>query len=297
MNLRDALAMLCSRARPQLDLYERALEIEENIRPQLRRIEKVCLRHGYVFHGIRHSHEVERKLGQLIPEWLLAWHVLGELPEDAFVAEEVFLLVVASLCHDLGMIDPTRRSDHNVLSANLVFDKDIGKSKIEGLPSNLASLAADLCYAHRDYHDGQEFHRTLYEIPAKRELGGKTIRLPLLAALLRLADELDTEYSRAPEDVMGILTLTDEDANYWVSCQLIDSVQINWRNFEIRLVPFYGMVDTSPIFEKLVLACRHKIQQELNSMFDILKIYPKYVFPYSRISLEARLESVTILDV
>jgi hypothetical protein len=40
MNLRDALAILCSRARLQLDLYERALEIEANALPQLRRVEK-----------------------------------------------------------------------------------------------------------------------------------------------------------------------------------------------------------------------------------------------------------------
>jgi hypothetical protein len=112
---------------------------------------------------------------------------------------------------------------------------------------------------------------------------GNRIRPRLLAALLRLADELDIGAYRAPEDVMYVTNLSEDSARYWLSEELINTVEIDSTKLRISLVPFKVKVKGNPLYEKIVDARCLKIQEELDRMGDVLRKSP---FDYREVHLD-----------
>lgn len=197
---------------------------------------------GYTSHSKEHIRMVEQYVGRLLGK-----ERIGELTND-----ELFVLLMGTVCHDVGMIEYKTddgkyvpdREKHNVNSYSLVYDSsNNSKGKIDidvpdKAPKYYQSIAL-LCLGHRDYKEGNKKICTLSDqctidgklvsIPDTISLPNNTdIRVKYLAAILRLADEIDVTSQRAPKDVEMLLKdfITEEAKQHWCTHQLIGSVAI-----------------------------------------------------------------------
>jgi CheY-like chemotaxis protein len=156
-------------------------------------------------HNLRHGEAVASNAAEIAKKAGLL-----EKSPDALNSEEIYYLLAACYLHDIGMglirkeqdrrkatesdvsIHTIIRRQHHIRSDEHVrqFARELylneGESTILGL----------LCRAHRA-------SERLGQPPYVNQVGvfNRQIRLPLLAAILRVADELDLDYSRAPSAV------------------------------------------------------------------------------------------------
>jgi len=168
----------------RIDFHEHILRVGKEASSWLEGIEK---------NGVGHSKRLEGYLDQLIPD---------EFKEKLKPAE-VFILLYAVCLHDIGYrneqgeIEP---GDHPLRSKNYIL-KDPKKYLFDRFPSMkkgeaplAAQAVAEVCYGH-----APESICSLDNINDKFPdyyLCEKTLNLRLLAALLRLADEMDQPYMR-----------------------------------------------------------------------------------------------------
>jgi hypothetical protein len=168
----------------------------------------------FTLHGPRHCEQVEKN----------ANYVLG--PEHSNVIslekfldnDQTFFLLAAIWLHDVGMIvPPTKvekdsateqdinvadliRRQHHIRSEQYV----IKNADILGLDSYQASIIGRVCLGHRqtDLTDKESFPETY---PNQQ----------FLAAVLRLADELDISWERTPEPLMRLKWSEMDDIARW----------------------------------------------------------------------------------
>lgn len=162
----------------------------------------------YTLHGIKHSDAVISILDRL---------VIGLSPEDQLDEVEVFCLLSAAYLHDVGMQckypdDKTRiesisklknkpyaledliRDEHHLRSGRYIKEN----YKVLGLDHIEAECVRLISEGHRRVN----LHSNDYDSQA---VGLKRVRVRLLSSFLRLADELDIDYRRAPETLYEIL--------------------------------------------------------------------------------------------
>ena len=162
----------------------------------------------YVLHGLDHSNSVIEILGKLID---------GLNSAEKLNKTEIFCLLSAALLHDVGML--CKYSDDD--------EKAARKSKLKKRPYSVQDLirdehhirsgryikehVKDLQIDHREAECIRliaEGHRQIklesneYD---DRPIGLASVRVRLLSALLRLADELDLLPERAPGTLLDIL--------------------------------------------------------------------------------------------
>ncbi len=197
---------------------------------------------GYTYHGEKHIKMVVQYVGRL-----LGSDRIGELTDD-----ELFILLMGVLCHDVGMTEYktfggnyiSDRENHNINSYLKVYDSSEHKAGSLGIkvPSNNPTyneLIALLCLGHRDHEENGKKICTLTEestingakkrIPETDSLPDNSkVRVQYLASILRLADEIDVTNQRAPKDVEMHLKdfITDEAKTHWCTHQLIKEVRI-----------------------------------------------------------------------
>lgn len=197
---------------------------------------------GYTSHSKDHIEMVEQYVGRLLGE-----ERIGKLKN-----EELFILLMGTVCHDVGMIEYKTehnnyvpdRENHNINSYSLIYDSsNNSKGEIDidvpdKAPKYYQSIAL-LCLGHRDHKEGVKKICTLSD---QCSINGKTVSIPdtitlpnnadirvkYLAAILRLADEIDVTSQRAPKDVEMLLKdfITEEAKQHWCTHQLIGSVAI-----------------------------------------------------------------------
>ncbi|MBS3955138.1 MAG: NACHT domain-containing protein [Methylomicrobium sp.] len=260
-----------------LQQLPRQLEIiKEFAKPELTKVERACQQSGYTFHGENHVNRLGKILFDLIPT-----HLFG-ISEDQIGPYEIFILIGAIYTHDLGMLNPNERKIHNRISADLIWDLKRGCSKIEGVDDQYAYRISQLCLAHRDYEENQSIIKTLENIESNH-LAGREINMPLLACLFRLADELDSDFERAPDDLERSLPLSEDSIRHWTTHQLIDSITINSNRWEITIHPSQR-AKTDLEATELVKKRKNKINKELSSMQPILE---KTKFAYKQVILDS----------
>lgn len=199
---------------------------------------------GFTYHGEKHIAMVEQYVGRL----------LGEKRIAKLSDEELFILIMGALCHDVGMIKYTTegeiyfpdRENHNVASYLMVWDRLNNKQGSLGIkvpsdnPKYYKAIAL-LCLGHRDHKD--ENKKTIHTLTDSYKIQDcetkicETISLPnnikahvqYLAAVLRLADEIDVTNQRAPRDVeMHLKTfITERAKEHWCAHQIFDHVEID----------------------------------------------------------------------
>lgn len=163
-------------------------------------------------HGPGH---IERVLSNLAA--LLA----GESIEHGLVSiYEVFLAAVAVVAHDIGIIDG--RKCHAERSAELL---DLLASKNIFLFDPYSRAILDV--AIRCHSSTTEIELACQHLAEVETLHGHRVRPRLVAALVRLADELDEDHRRAVAWVQPLLPLPPSSLPYWEFCQRIAGVAIN----------------------------------------------------------------------
>ena len=197
---------------------------------------------GYTYHGEKHIKMVVQYVGRL-----LGSDRIGELTDD-----ELFILLMGALCHDVGMSKYDRvgdyyipdRENHNINSYLKVYNPSLNRAgslniHVPGNDPKYNESIALLCLGHRDHKENNNKIRTLTEestingqkiqIPETVSLPDNSkVRVQYLASILRLADEIDVTNQRAPKDVEMHLKdfITDEAKKHWCTHQLIKEVRI-----------------------------------------------------------------------
>ena len=152
----------------------------------------------YTIHDIRHSEKVLENLDEIIPDPL----------KEELNAYELYFIKIAAYLHDIGMVDFPElkeelkefdereqianhiRESHHLRSEKLIVNR-YERLAIED--PYQADIIGRICRGHR-----KENLRDRELFKSDHVYKSYPINIPLLAALLRIADELDLTFERAP---------------------------------------------------------------------------------------------------
>jgi len=227
---------------------------------------------NYTRHGPDHSDRIVAVLGALLEEH-----------SDRLNDYERFILLASAYLHDIGMQSPRHaglpeksaytledmeivRKNHNEASAKIIIESISPGSDISlGLEGckELANYVASVCRHHRSLDLGEL---------KDRSVGGNDVKLPLLAALLRLGDELDADYRRVNMEVLKVRNLPPESEYHWWAHHYVQSVSI--KN---GLVELYFRFLEEDKGSDIINALRQKIvesvQKQYLEVYDLLDRY------------------------
>jgi hypothetical protein len=154
----------------------------------------------YTIHDIRHSEQVLRILG-----WLIPLDLLNKMNEY-----EIFFLIVSCYLHDIGManlpelldedlrqiVDEKKiriyiRENHHVRSEKFIVN-NYNKLGIDD--EHQARIIGRICRGHRESLDNRKLYNNREMYTSK----SISINVPFLSALLQIADDLDMSFERTP---------------------------------------------------------------------------------------------------
>lgn len=186
---------------------------------------------------------------------------------DTFVSidnqDSIFILLVATLFHDYGMLvkwDIQTRDIHAEKGKKLfldLFNEESSNNFINSFISNrYKNLIADIIYAHSDCkNDGKTISFSFDEIcekyektdvEYKGEIDHRTIDVPFLAAILRLADELDNSQNRIKGIACDINYNTEESAKHYRLCKLLLPIEVSKNKGTILISPDESKFNLDP---------------------------------------------------
>lgn len=175
----------------------------------------------YTLHGLVHSHQVIRILEKLIE---------GLNPDDNLNETEVFCLLAAAYFHDVGMLckysnDAERAAQKSTMKKKPYSVQDLIREEHHIRSGRyIQEHAKDLTLDHVEVgcirlivegHREKTLESDEYE---DHVIGPESVRVRLLSALLRMADELDIDYKRAPDTLFDILKndMPDDSRLQWL---------------------------------------------------------------------------------
>ena len=227
----------------------------------------------YTDHGVEHSKRVTKKLDMLITESGIS-----------LTSYESFFLLVCCWCHDLGMFLNRKRGEtpehtreiHHLRSAEAV-------EKLEdmfGLNTFELSIVKEICTAHREI--------PLNSLSTEKHIGDECIRLRLLAALLRIADECDVDYRRAPQaifwqyrDLIPKISLP-----HWKKHFPISSIYFSRHRASIILsVQFSQELSSFVEQNKIAHLIKKELHEELKTVEEVFN-YPSYAIGISSVQIQ-----------
>ena len=225
---------------------------------------------NYTRHGPDHSDRIVAVFGGLLEDH-------SERLNDY----ERFILLASAYLHDIGMQSPKHaglpeksdytledleivRKNHNEASAKIIIESITPGSGISlGLEGckELANYVASVCRYHRSLDLGEL---------KDRSVGGRDVRLPLLAALLRLGDELDADYRRVNMEVLNMRNIPPESKYHWWAHHYVQSVSIRKGIVELyfRFPEEYKDSDIIKALRKKVVESVQKQYQEVYYILD-----------------------------
>lgn len=234
--------------------------------------ERPLMRH-YTEHGIKHSENIIKIMDKLIDTRV-------GLNDD-----EAFVLLAATYLHDIGMQQSNQeeldcgqvqrtleemdiiRKNHNDLSYDMIIDSVNNKLichslALENFRDYVDNIACLVKY-HRKY-DLRELSDDSYK--------GKKIRIPLLAALLRLGDELDADCDRVNIEQLKYDNIPTESKFHWWCCLYVKSIDINEGKVKVifRFPSKYIGNDILTLLQKRVI---DSFQKQLDQVYDLLDNY------------------------
>jgi len=225
---------------------------------------------GYTDHTIQHSKRIVEYLGALN----------DSLPSDnRLCAPEVCVLIAAAYVHDIGMQDQRTtglddiRSTHHTLSGDLMRElaEHSANSPLLSIPEPfpvIFEMIGQVAEGHRKIDLNDKSYDDV-------EIGGNKIRLRLLSALLRLADELDMDYRRAPMEMIDLQNYPPETLIHWFKSNYISSIQVSNNQITIHYqFPLNKEKDYLRIFDHLV---GDKIKYALVELQQIFRDYGLYI--------------------
>jgi hypothetical protein len=190
--------------------------------------------------------------------------------------EELYILISATLLHDIGMVgkidtDESNRnrirSEHHLRSKAYILDNYNGLYIERKFKKQIAEAAS----AHRKLNIDEHI--------IERKIGDSNLpspRLKFIAALLRMADECHITEDRIPEDY-GILDLPEESLEHFQ--QHFNSIG---REFDQNAGEIKFTVEiANEEIDKLFKLAKTKIQKELD---ELQVIFKRHNVPYSKIN-------------
>ena len=247
-----------------------------------------CTPIEYTFHDKeKHCQTLETYCFQLIPDKLKQ-----KLSDD-----EIFILLNGIYYHDIGMSSyftdelgrlQVNRNRHNLIARDKIYNFDSSEynPKLIAVPDKIyAKSIAWLCYAHRDYweerEEGNRKISTLESCPIIEPYRTE-VHTQFLSCILRLADELDITYSRAPEDIFNEIKdfLPEKSKEEWQTHAFFRSVIIKASSFRIRLYPNTDEIVAREkngvdrtLIRKMIFSKVNKIQRELELLQNYFSKY------------------------
>lgn len=201
---------------------------------------------------------------------------------DKFTTEQLFVLDVAILMHDIGMFyDPASRNNHNEVAKNYILESvlDSKNSFLSAiLTEEEASFIASIIFGHSDIKDdkGGIVVDTISELPDSnfREGLQGPINTRMLAGILRIADEFDITSGRVTGNQLVRPRITNDSEEHWRKCEIFGLPSIPDDNkTKIYLRPndhkinLGGDLDNDVV---LMLSVENKINSELFKLNDLV---------------------------
>jgi len=244
--------------------WQRAVE---NARQAADRIWARPLRRYYTDHSVTHSERIIARLDGLTS---------GIMTTDGRLSPaEVLVLLSAAYLHDIGLQDErfanadleTVRADHPAVTAELVYraTEDPAHAVNLGLPKDpgLVEAVALVAKGHHQVDLSAAEYDPLI-------LGGETVRLRLLAALLRLGNALDIDYRRVDLETIKLLVLPPASQLDWWTCYYVSGVSIVDEYIKIA----YRLPRTRPDYGYLIVPWVEKnIHSTLDDLEEILRAH------------------------
>lgn len=225
----------------------------------------------YTNHGLDHSKRIISILQKLIKG-------KPSLLND----HERFILLASAYLHDIGMQFPKLYPD---LSDKYSYNEE-DLEKIREIHNELSekaiieSLSGDhtfgleLCKdCVRQIATVSRFHRDNKKNDINElgddSLAGKIIKLGLLASLLRLADELDTDCRRVNIEILAARNINTESKYHWWAHYYVKSILIENREIKLyfRFPKKYAGTDLINVFEDKI---RNSIRSQLQEVYEVL---------------------------
>ncbi len=213
--------------------------------------------------------------------------------------EHLFILDVAVLFHDIIMaFDPDLRETHSLEAKNYILDilmkADTGQIL---LSEDEAGFIADVVLGHSDLKkDGKVVSCSIDLLPEASDCIGRLgpVNVKLLAALLRLADELDVNSNRVARIAADRYNINEESKKFWRQCLILQMASTHPNDTSIiRLIPKHDKITRESNIEadvRLLIECRDKINNEL-SMLNKKVFFKPGVFPgwnFHKVVLDAK---------
>lgn len=184
---------------------------------------------GFTPHDFsHHCRDIYEILGLILPDEFYVTYADGE---------NLKLLLTAVLFHDIGMANDgsmESRRRHSEIGRKYVYDKMANNESalMDYMDSQLIEPLGDIIYAHSDIksEDGRTEKNTFSEVVAKygqKKPQGtyEPLNVPYLAAVLRLADELDISYSRIKGTGYEDKVNSDSSRLHYDICKYLKRVQ------------------------------------------------------------------------
>ena len=224
-------------------------------------------------HGIKHSENIIAIMGKLLENCV------------QLTDREAFILIAAAYTHDIGMqqnraeelengkilrdmdeFDIIRQRHHD-LSAQMILDSVSGKNLCGSLGlENFTEYVEDIATVAK-------YHRR-YDISKLKDdfYKGERIRLPLLASLLRLGDELDCDCDRINLDLLKIDNIPVESKFHWWCCAYVKSVYIESGKIKL-LFRFPEKSNDAFYIQKIKNHVEGSINRQMEEVYDVLDRY------------------------
>lgn len=213
----------------------------------------------YTDHGLSHSKRVVQYCYKIFVVCKEAGIELNET--------EKFLMLYSAWLHDIGNL--TGREKHSEKSCEFL---DYLNKKYFKIDPSLINLIKIVIKAH------SERSLCISSIPRFEYYDSVKLRLRLVCALFRLADECDIDFRRAPETVYDLIK-KDIEGNkksneYWLSHQKIRSIEFEKKSKKIIILVY-----------DVNLA--QKATESIKKEMKILKpIFGEENFPYKEVEIE-----------
>jgi len=248
-----------------------------------------CTPPEYTGHAYdNHTLQVEKYVNDLLKQEL----------KDILDPTELFILLTAIHCHDIGMskydtieIDgrtysDASRGDHNQTAYEMLYDNNKHTDLITYPPDcdadKFAKTIAELCRGHRNHKDEQGKPIDTLKDLEDNNFTNTKFKTKFFASILRLADELDITNQRAPQKILNLIVswLNNQSKEEWRKHSFYEQVDIKSDSLKITLKPNKQQVELSDKSSD-----KTQIRHILFKIRDTIEETLKEIEPYIKVEI------------
>ena len=220
--------------------------------------------------------------GHIIMVMNKAYEILGDNVKN-LTGYEIFILLIAIHIHDIGNIWGRAYHEEKLVDIMNKIGDDLGIDNIT------EEIVVKIAESHGGYADAEKRNKdTLHEVPETYCCNGKKIRPALLASILRFADELSDDCTRADGPLEKV---PEENQIYHAYSSSLEPITISEKTVSLRYRIPYNL-----IFQPLKKDAKDKYLYEeiLDRLLKCLRELD-YCRKYSEGFINVKELSITIL--